>query len=411
MKKDKFYFFNLLIFKILLEISYIYVVFPNYKYTGFLLNINFIKLLESYLMFFIIFFLIPNQKKISVNFINLFFIFHFIPISSYYYLSDNYRKYIYLLFISYILIIIGIKLCDEIKIKSLINININFEYFLFFIIGLFIIYSLKFIGKINLEVFLLKNIYEIRGNLKMIGIINYLVPWFGNIIVPAFILNSFLKNKKFFFILGFFFQMIIFSIYPFKSFFMLPFFMIINVIYYEKKDYLNKISNFLNISILFSIFSFYFFNRIYLLSLIVRRVFLLPARINFIYYDYIFKGGKKLFYSEGKIGKLFNQNYPYDLDFANYIGKIYFGREDMRVNTGMFSDAYVNIGSIGIILISILLILFLFYLDNISKGKEKFTWGIIVMYIVGLTNSSLFTTLLTHGLIIALILVKIVKNK
>lgn len=411
MKNKSFIFLSLLLFKILLEINYVYFIYPVFSYIKFILDINFIKMLESYFFFITGFLVLPfDDKKVSNSLLYVLFIFNFIPLSSYYFLTNNYREYMYSVFLTYVILgailnkfqyrYVGLK-----KYKNIKRIKINFNYILLLPIICFIIYSLKNISKINLEVFILENIYNIRSKLKLNGIVGYLVPWFGNIIIPAFILENFLKNKKIYCIIGFLFQMLFFSMFPFKTFLVLPFFMIINCLLWKRKNSNLNIINFFNLIIIISMVLYYIFDKLVFLSLIVRRVFLVPAQINFIYYDYIYQGGKKLFYSGGQIGKLFNLEYPHNIDFANYIGKIYFLNEGTSANTGLFADAYVNLGFLGIILITIFLSIFLLLVDKISINNKVFSFGILVFYINILTNTSFFTAILTHGLGLAVILI------
>lgn len=408
MKNKSFILFlSLLLFKILLEINYVYFIYPIFSYMKFILDINFIKMLESYLFFIIGFLVLPfDDKKISNSLLFILFIFNFIPLSSYYFLTNNHRIYIYSVFSAYILLaslfyVLNFKKKYDIKVK----IRLNYNYILLILIIIFMLYSLKNISKINLEVFLNKNIYEIRRNLKLNGVIGYLIPWFGNVIIPTFILKNFLKKNKIYCLSGIFFQMLFFSMFPFKTFLVIPFFMIANCLLWKRKNFKLKIINLFNLTIIISMVLYYIFDKLIFLSLIVRRVFLVPAQINFMYCDYIQKGGKKLFYSGGQIGRLFNLKYPYEINFAHYIGKNYFLNEETSANTGLFADAYVNLGFLGIIVIVIFLVIFLLFIDKISENNKVFAFGILVFYINILTNTSFFTAIFTHGLGLAVVLI------
>lgn len=409
--KSSTLFLSLLLFKILLEVNYIYFIYSEFSYTKFILDINFIKMLESYFFFIVGFLVLPfDNKKVSNGLLFILFIFNFIPLSSYYFLTNNYRMYMYDIFLAYMILALLIHILKFKAKKNKIRNEIKLNYILLILIIFFIAYSLKNISKINLEVFILKNIYEIRDNLNLNGIIGYLVPWFGNIIIPAFILKNFLEKNKIYCLNGIFFQMLFFSMFPFKTFLFLPFFMIISCLLWKRKNFNLNFLNFLNLTVIISMFFYYLFNNLIFLSLIVRRVFFVPAQINFIYYDYIQQGGKKLFYSGGQIGKLLNLKYPYEVDFSYYIGKTYFFNVEIGANTGLFADAYINLGFLGIVIITIFLVIFLLFIDKISENNKVFTFSILVFYINILTNTSFFTALLTHGLGLAVILILLNKN-
>ena len=131
MKNTSFILFlSLLLFKILLEINYVYFIYPVFSYIEFILDINFIKMLESYLFFIIGFLVLPfDDKKISNSLLFILFIFNFIPLSSYYFLTNNYRIYMYGVFSAYMLLALLIYVLKfkikkyEIKIKIKLNYN------------------------------------------------------------------------------------------------------------------------------------------------------------------------------------------------------------------------------------------------------------------------------------------------
>lgn len=149
---------------------------------------------------------------------------------------------------------------------------------------------------------------------------------------------------------------------------------------------------------------------IILASLFIRRSFFLPALLNNIYFDYIKKGGELLFYSEGLIGKILNLSYPYDVSFPKYIGANYFSAPQMAANTGLFADAYVNLGSVGMFIISIILGVFFKLLDTFKNKKKIILFGMYSFIIMNLVNGSLLTWFLTGGGILPVLLLFFIKD-
>ena len=77
----------------------------------------------------------------------------------------------------------------------------------------------------------------------------------------------------------------------------------------------------------------------------------------------------------------------------------------MSANTGIVGDAFMNFGFIGLALWGILLAIILKLVDSCSK-RVDFRVGVaaIAMPTMSLVSSALLTCLLTHGLLLALLL-------
>jgi fructose-specific phosphotransferase system IIC component len=96
--------------------------------------------------------------------------------------------------------------------------------------------------------------------------------------------------------------------------------------------------------------------------------------------------------------------YPYDVPLTRVISLEYWGR-DSNPNVGYLGDAFAHFGYIGMILFSMVLGIFLRFIDRVgNRLPRKFVAGLMAASSASLTNSALFTCLLTHGLIVALIL-------
>ncbi len=122
-------------------------------------------------------------------------------------------------------------------------------------------------------------------------------------------------------------------------------------------------------------------------SFVIRRVFYVPCNLDTVFYDYI-KAHNPLYFDSNEFSKL---------DFT--IGEIYFGKEGLRANNGLFTDAYVNLGSIGCIIMPIVVAFFIYVFSKVSNGINKGYIGFASIIIASTLGSTAFTTtLLTHGL-------------
>ena len=99
----------------------------------------------------------------------------------------------------------------------------------------------------------------------------------------------------------------------------------------------------------------------------------------------------------------------YSTQIQKIISSSYFNTPEMLANNGMFSDAFMNLGTIGIFIMPIMICLLLRFLDYCSKGINPFyllTIMVNVSYIF--ISSSFFTVFLTHGFILLCLILKFV---
>ena len=139
----------------------------------------------------------------------------------------------------------------------------------------------------------------------------------------------------------------------------------------------------------------------------IRRLFFVPALLNQCYFDFFSSHPIDLFRQSfmGKIG--FTSTYSTQIQ--KIISSSYFNTPEMLANNGMFSDAFMNLGTIGIFIMPIMICLLLRFLDYCSKGINPFyllTIMVNVSYIF--ISSSFFTVLLTHGFILLCLILKFV---
>ena len=147
----------------------------------------------------------------------------------------------------------------------------------------------------------------------------------------------------------------------------------------------------------------------YASSLIIRRLLMVPAHLNFTYLEF-FSNNEFVYWSNGILKNFFDN--PYDFNIANIIGA-YLGQQDMAANTGFIASGYANAGYLGITIYTIMAIVLFNLINKLSENNDKyFVMAIIFPVILTLfTSSDLLTTLLTHGLFIAIIVLWLFDNK
>lgn len=98
----------------------------------------------------------------------------------------------------------------------------------------------------------------------------------------------------------------------------------------------------------------------------VHRVLLLPAQINYYYYDFAARNGPH-FFRDG-VGARLGFPSPYALEIPSIIGREYFRSNHTSANNGLFSDAYLNLGFVGCLFMPLLVVFALRALDACSDG-------------------------------------------
>jgi hypothetical protein len=90
----------------------------------------------------------------------------------------------------------------------------------------------------------------------------------------------------------------------------------------------------------------------------------------------------------------------------NLIAGTYFGRSEMYSNANIWADAYANMGVLGMLVITILFWIIINVIDNLSLHRNRYLiYALIAMPSLSLTNSALLTTMLTHGLLLAMCII------
>lgn len=138
-------------------------------------------------------------------------------------------------------------------------------------------------------------------------------------------------------------------------------------------------------------------------SLFIRRLFFVPAANHLIYFDFFSQPEHPFVMLSNSILAPFIR-YPYDMPMVRVIAWAYWGR-DFSPNVGYLGDAFAHFGFMGMFLFSIILGLFLRVVDSVgSRLPTNLVAAVIATPAMALTNSALFTSLLTHGLIPAVVL-------
>ncbi|WP_151634876.1 O-antigen polymerase [Noviherbaspirillum aerium] len=147
-------------------------------------------------------------------------------------------------------------------------------------------------------------------------------------------------------------------------------------------------------------------------KLVMRRVFFLPAQLNFMYYDF-FSRNEWVWFSNSKL-TLGLLDYPYDISTTHLIGREYFDSESMGANTGWFGSGYMQAGFAGVLLYAVVIAAVFRYVDECARqsgAQAMMTAAVVVPVFALLTSSDLLTAFFTHGLYLNLLILACLVNK
>lgn len=403
----------IILYQIILNLSYYFVVSQVWDYYGFLLKLNWMKLIESYALLFLIVVMMPKStKKVSSVLLWLLLILSYIPMLTVYAMKDESRIYMYAVTGFWLLTLFLSRAALNIIIPSIKKSQAKIiQYSIFIFLSTLAVVLIKIYSGISLN-FDLNKVYEIRSGYVSLGIpfSGYLFNWVAIIANPFFMVFFLSKRKWAYAATVFVVQLILFSATGNRIYlFCIPF-VLLFVYSLKFKNPAVFVSVIFSIMVFLGIISYVLFGDIWISSLFANRTLFDPAVVSFDYYDYFSKNGF-IYLSSTSIFNLF-VNYPFDLDPPHLIGEVYYGNPSANVNSGIVADAYMNFGLFGFVLWSILLSSLLKLVDSLSKNKDtRLCVAVLGMMPILFTNTSFFTSFATNGLAIGLILLYLIPQK
>jgi len=256
----------------------------------------------------------------------------------------------------------------------------------------------------------LLSVYEVRADYVQTAgpFMGYFVPWQAHVFNMG--LFSLGLQRKNFRLLGIavLAQVLLFGMTGFKSFMLAP--LLVGGVYlvWQRKNVIPYILGGGILVVLASYAIFLTTGSEWVPSIFIRRLFFVPARLHVIYYEFFSEPEHPYFMLSGSIFRPFIKN-PYGVPIPVVIARAYWGRE-FWPDVGYLGDAYANFGFFGMLLFSAILGVILRILDSVaSRLPPQFVAATISMPAMALTESALFTSMLTHGLILAGLMIWIIQ--
>ncbi|MDL1967372.1 MAG: hypothetical protein LWW97_02190 [Deltaproteobacteria bacterium] len=392
----------------LLWFGYARFIVPIYSYMGFEWAPNGIKAFEALLA--IVFFALSLPVKVkrpSDFFIHVHFLLPVVPMLVLYSAADLPRAYFYFVLLAFA-VVCYVRKFKLPKIKGDI---IPVPIMMWGLLSIVAIYILSIVLQGGLQYFNLNllKVYEYRSlaaqNLPRIY--GYFSPMVSKVLLPFVLLLAVYRRKWFIAGLAMTGSVMMFALTNHKGPLFYPF--LVLGIYFVMSSNRRLIQQLLLagyiLVILVSLADFYIGDSNNIVgSLFLRRVYFVPAHLNFVYYDF-FSTHQHVILAQSKLtfGLV---EYPYELDSSHLIGYHYYNNELTGANTGWLGTGYMHAGFAGMIFYAFLVGLLLSMVDALAKNRERSISGAIlfVPLFVLFQSSDLPTSMLTHGFLLALFL-------
>jgi hypothetical protein len=141
--------------------------------------------------------------------------------------------------------------------------------------------------------------------------------------------------------------------------------------------------------------------------LLVNRQIFMPSQLTSCYWDF-FSRHPKVLYSDGFLRWFVESRY--DLPTPRIIGEAYLWGADTHANANLWASAYANLGYLGMVITSALAGTFLRLIDGASDGGDfPVVAALSGYYAITWANVALETSMLTHGVAVALLIMHLWK--
>jgi len=396
--------FWIIVLRILLDILYCTMIQPAFAYYGFQNDFSVFRYVLSWLMLAAMIFAVTNwrdKEYVSYKITFILLCFSYLPTIVLYAYMD--APFILHFLLYYSILVISVTLIPPLEIKDAGRGYRLKRYILLLIVAVLLcneVFIWARYSNFHLQLDL-GSVYETREEAKTYSIpriLGYLHSW-SRTTAPFLAIYFLHKKQRLLFVLMLLCQLIAFFIDASR---LVLFSIILCIGLYFLLRHGRSFIRFIPVGLsgvsIASLLEKPLLGTILLSSLTIRRMMFTPSLLNYMYFEYFTSHGFDYFRSSF-LGRFFPS--PYKMGLADTIGQAYFN-SSMHANNGLFSDAYANLGVIGVIVMPLLMALVLRVLDGSTRRVPPVaSQAFAITFGFSLISSSFFTVLLTHGLLFA----------
>lgn len=250
----------------------------------------------------------------------------------------------------------------------------------------------------------LSEIYDLRedfkGNISRFGI--YSLNYLAYVFAPTLMYVAIKENRYYFLLIALFLAFYSFSVAGHKTTVGTILFSGIIALTNQRDFTSTKVLGaFVGLFLFFIIVEFSYPNNP-ISSVIIRRMILVPGQANLLWYDFFSSHEKDFFRENIPLSLILNSSYD---GLAMTVGKEYL-KNGVHANASVFFNAFANVGLLSIVLIPSIIVLIS---KLIGPLRNLHTLGIILILpqIIFLTNTGIVTSVISHGLLVTVLVLKI----
>lgn len=404
----------LLALRVVLDISYINFIAPVFAYEGY----TYAGFSERYLISWILYIFCALFSPSRINQVSDYFFAtmtcSFVaPISSLAGLSGRALDPLIATILSYFLILI-ISSGREVKIPRLLLFKKGelFALLLSLILIFFVLLWYVLTGAIFNMNFDLSRVYDFRDvneQLTDIGLMAYLNSWTYQVFSLFLLVYALWKKMWPLAVIAISVEFIFFGVSSHKSILFYPFLVLAIWAYFRDRRDLYIVPVLFSVIIIVCLLLFEYSSDLMTGSMFIRRVFYVPALLTYEYFDF-FRGQSFVYWSNSILSAFID--YPYSQRLTLLIGEAM--GTGASANNGYISSGYSHAGYFGILLYSIIIAVVLVSVNAFARRVGPLWVSLALLaipYRTLILSSDLFTTLLTHGLLVTILLMVFVGGK
>jgi hypothetical protein len=387
-----------LIYKSALDVTYSFLLSPDWRYSGLYLSVNPHKVLVSFLLLFpllLIFRFIPRRPS---RYLLMFVAYTgVIPLLSLYGLQDRPSDFLYVVVASFLLSV-SLTLMPRLRV---ITIEVSPYFFLFINLALVIIVVAWVcmkggLGFLNFDIL---DIYQYRRTVEAItylGIFSYLIHWVTNACLVVLLIQSIRYRWWLVLCLAGLSELFFYSTLAIKSpLFTLPF--VIYAYYSVRSRNADVRIGMLYVSLLMAgLLEFYIFGTTDLASIVTRRLLFVPSFLAYAYHG-LFEHIGYVYWTDSYLGALIR--YPFAAPPQILVAQITGGDAETWANNGMFGSGFMQAGFLGMLIYGGLFGGWLYFIDCIAASGVPLAVavGMLVAVTSMVVDTDILTVLMTHG--------------
>jgi hypothetical protein len=403
--------FATFVLRISLDVSYYFYVAWDFSGDGFLWNPSPSRYLESIGAILLMTLTVPRQATRITDFLVLMlFVLCVLPITSYYGLMGGSRTWFWALMAQFLVYRCSILWLPDVAIEYVRRKPCPISPAL--ITALAITFAVAFHVALNggnqTLSFSFQNVYQQREISSLAleqGVWGYLVGWASKVCAIYITIDGCRRKKWWLVILGVSVSLALYGVFAHKSTVLAMVAALAIWIAWPVVRLCSAIVVYLLASFLLVLFIVAPFLEInWPQTILVRRLFYIPARLSFIYFEY-FNNFDPLYFSNGFLKSYFQ--YPFDKPYPMLIGEYSgIGGKGTYANNGFLATGFMQLGWSGIIIYPVVAALISKVVDWFASNEDHrfFVAVCFFPFSILFTSSDLPTSVVTHGIGLALLL-------